>query len=61
LSNRNADVKTRRKRMRVEENSGVQRKERTREGCGEDGTGKGCGDGPAVDEIQSFFPGTWMI
>jgi len=36
--------------MRVEENSGVQKVERTRGECGEDGTGMGCGEGPARKE-----------
>ena len=50
LSNRSADVRKGRKRTRVEENSGVQKKGESRCRCGEIRTGMGCGEGPARKE-----------
>jgi hypothetical protein len=47
LSNGSADVGKGRKRMRVEENSGVQKVGEGCAGCGEIKTGISCGDGPA--------------
>ncbi len=47
LSNGSADVKKRKKRARVEENSGVQKAWERCSRCGEVKTGMGCGEGPA--------------
>ena len=50
LSNRSADVGKGKKRMRVEENSEVQRVEERCVICGEMDTFIACGDGPARKE-----------
>jgi hypothetical protein len=42
--------------MRVEENSGVQKKGERCGRCGEMRTGMGCGDGPARQDVETGRP-----
>ena len=42
--------------MRVEENSGIQKKGERCGRCGEIRTGMGCGDGPASHDVETGYP-----